>query len=278
MHEAVFLRAADDPLRNRSALLVVGEILLEGFGVELDEAARRRKLVVLGILVELAHARRKVLPILLHPGNPITLFLPFLVGNLGRHDGCVKRTAPVLFDSAAVGHVLFHAELLRDLNGYLVVAKRLAAFSNCIVAAMDDGLRVLARPGEVGLLNAYAYRKHQVGEDRIVLEPLVVGDEAFNLRAAIRLLEQEPAVPACLVARLLGPDHMEFAARFDVLILGLGVRVPIFVKLVLGRAERDLRRSPPLGLPIEDGFVHERARNSVLVWHKLLSMPRCPVE
>ena len=130
--------------------------------------------------------------------------------------------------------------------------------------AARDGVALRAAH-VVHFLEAGGNGQDEVGEQRVVLDPLVVRDEALDRRVAHGVLEQEAAVPTTLVAGLLRPDHVYLGVEAF-----FGRRVLVLLELFVGERVDDLRGAPPLGLAVQDGVMRHGARDLLLFGYELL--------
>ena len=240
-------------------------------GVELELAGGRVERVVLRVLVEAAHARQLVAPVLLELGIVETLFDEGVPIDLGGEVRIGEAVLEPLVGGHAEVELFALAKAIEYFEGDFPVGLRDAHAVACV--------RGVARPAHadghrcahgVIVFEACGDGKYQVSEERVVLHPLMIGDEELHLVAADGVLELEAAVPAVHVAGLFGPKHVH---GVDARLLGGNrqtralrhglrhheahlriARVGELLELLVGRHIDDAGAAVPLDVAVADGF------------------------
>ena len=268
-----------DPVGNRPAHLVVGEVLGEAGRVELDLARRRRHGEHLGRRREAGKPRHHAFPIL-NRRNELVLALlerlpvAFLLGDAAR----LVTFANLVLGALALGEPLpkvlvapaVHFERASDALHRFPVGPSLANVLDGLLLVDDRvPLPAIGIGAEVGRLEFRGDGKHDVSEASVVLEPRRLHDVAFQIVAAQCVVVLVAAVQAGGEGGVVRPEHLDarhaLGRELELLelvgaIVGRGA-MPVPAELLAAKRFVDMAlRDLMIGIRADHPSVEARAR------------------
>ena len=219
------------PYGDRGTLGVVGKVLLQTLGVELELAGRSGDGIGHRVFVEVVPAGRMLLPVLLVWNDEVVLLLELFPADHLVEAHPVEDGFDQLGLAEAVGDLVEHADLLGHFAHRFVVALGFADRLDRLPHE-EHALEAVSIPQarhDVVHLESGIGRQDDIGVETVVLQPRMLSHDAFDLRAPHSFDDVVAAVPARDPTGSVAPHHVELGPA---ILLGDGIGV--LLVLVVG--------------------------------------------